>query len=93
VEEAAVQTVFETGLYVEAGVPRRFWPFVVPLPVGFSAAGLLLLSVFSGRSLRRQQHGPPLTALLAVAALGGVARQSIVVCVPAVGGIDHTDPP
>lgn len=74
------------------GVARQFWLFVVPLLVGFSAVGLLLMSFFfPGDLYAVGSTGYLLTAVVAVASLGIVVWQSVASQHTMVGGIDEPD--
>jgi len=75
-----------------AGIARQFWLFVVPLLVGFSAAGLLAMSFFfPGDLYAVGSTGYLVTAIVAVAALGVVLWQSVASEGRTVGGIDEAE--
>lgn len=69
---------------------RQFWLFVVPLLVGFSAVGLLILAFFFPQDIYEVGSvGYIATAGVAVVSLGILVWQSVAYEDHLVGGVDR----
>lgn len=73
-------------------IARQFWLFIIPLIVGFSAVGLLVLAFFfPGELYTVGSSGYLATAGVAMVALGVLVWHTVASEQRTVGGIDEPD--